>query len=317
MGARLLSALLVTLLMLPGCGGRRPVPHSTPADTLLPLNGTRLFVHWEGAGDAILVVHGGPLLDHGYLVEPLRPLASDHQLVFYDQRLSGRSDGHVDSASVTLDTFVADIEALRRELGVDRIHLLGHSWGGLLAMKYALAYPDRLLSLVLVSPMAPSAGLWQKEAGALQATITPADTAGMGGVRASAAFIQGDPAAIERMLQLSFRSQLHDPALAERLRFHIAEDYRERGRQLGRLMGELASYDLLEELAGLRVPTLVLYGASEVGAALGGDVLRATIPGATVQVVPDAGHFAFVERPAAFLLLAESFLERTGRRRRR
>lgn len=316
MGARVLPALFLTLLMLPGCGRSRPVPPAPPADTLLPLNGTHLFVHREGAGDAILVVHGGPLLDHGYLVEPLRPLADGHQLVFYDQRLSGRSDGDVDTASVTLDAFVADIEALRRTLGLDRIHLLGHSWGGLLAMKYALAYPDRLLSLILVSPMAPSAGLGQKEAAALRATIAPADTAGMGSLRASAGFSQGDPATIERMLQLSFRSQLHEPGLAERLRFHIPGDYRERGRQLGRLMGELGSYDLLEELAELRVPALVLYGASEVGASLGGDVFRATIRDVTVEVVPNAGHFLFLERPAAFLPLVESFIGRTGRSRR-
>ena len=315
MSARVLPVLL-TLLVLPGCGGSRPTPQATTGDTLLPLNGTRLFVHGEGAGDAILVVHGGPLLDHGYLVEPLRPLAADHQLVFYDQRLSGRSDGRVDSASVTLDAFVADIEALRQALGLARMHLLAHSWGGLLAMKYALAYPDRLLSLVLVSPMAPSAGLWQEEAAALRTTIGPADTAGMGSLRASEAFARGDPAAIERMLQLSFRSQLHDPALAERLRFHIAEDYRERGRQLGRLMGELGSYDLLEELAALRVPTLILYGASEVGASLGGDVFRTVIPDATLEVVPDAGHFAFLERPDAFLPLVESFIARAERLRR-
>ncbi|MBW3554015.1 MAG: alpha/beta hydrolase [Gemmatimonadetes bacterium] len=307
--SRLLLALLLASALLPACGGVRPREAAAPADTLLPLNGTRLFVHREGAGDAIIVVHGGPLLDHGYLVEPLRPLAGDHQLVFYDQRLSGRSDGRVDSASVTLDAFVADLEALRRALGLDRIHLLAHSWGGLPAMKYALAYPDRLLSLVLVSPMAPSAELRQREAAALRATIEPADTAGLGALRASAGFAAGDPATIERMLQLSFRSQLHDPGLAEGLRFHIPEDYRERGRQLGRLMGELGSYDLLAELAELRVPTLVLYGASEVGVSLGGNAFRSTIPDVTLEVLPGAGHFAFRERPAAFLRLTRAFLK--------
>ena len=313
MSARGLRPILLSALALTACGGSRPPAAPAPADTLVPVHGTRLFVHREGAGDPVVVVHGGPLLDHGYLVEPLRPLAATHRLVFYDQRLSGRSDTPADTASVSLDTFVNEIEGLRRSLGLDRIHLLGHSWGGLLAMKYALAHPDRLLSLVLVSPMAPSAGLWQQEAAALRADVQPADTAGIGALRASAGYAEGDPATLERMLQLSFRSQLHDPDLAARLRFHIPADYRDRSRRLGGLMDELRSYDLLGPLAGLRVPTLVLYGASEVGARFGGEALRRALPRVSVEVLPHAGHFSFMERPDTFHGIVRPFLDRTGR----
>ena len=100
-------------------------------------------MHREGSGEPAIVIHGGPLLDHGYLQPYLAPLGDELELIFYDQRLSGRSDGVVDSASVRLDTFVDDIEALREALGLERVHLIAHSWGGLLAMKYATAHPDR------------------------------------------------------------------------------------------------------------------------------------------------------------------------------
>lgn len=308
------AALLVAVgLFLAACGGSgAPGAAADAMDTLLAGNGTRLFVHVEGSGEPIVVVHGGPVLDQGYLVGPLRPLGADHELVFYDQRLSGRSDGSVDSASVTLASFVADLEGIRRQLGLGRIHLLGHSWGGLLAMEYALAHPDRLRSLVLVSPMPPSAALWQEEQAAVAASLAPEDTAGMGELRASGAFRAGDPAAIEEMLRLSFRSELADPALASSLRFHIEPDYGERSRQFGYLLPELMTYDLTGRLPGLRVPALVVVGAAETAAARTADTLRTLLPDVRVVTIPGAGHFSFLERPEAFLGVARSFLEGPG-----
>jgi len=272
------------------------------------VNGTHLWVHVEGSGEPMVVVHGGPVLDHGYLVGPLRFLARDHELVFYDQRLSGRSDGLVDSASVTLATFTEDIEALRRELGLGRIDLVGHSWGGLLAMEYAVAHPNALRSLVLVSPLPPSVGLWQAEQAAVAAALSPEDTAGMGAVRASPGFRDGDPAAIERMLRLSFRGELADPSVASSLSFRIEPDYRERSRQFARLAPDLSSFDLTGDLPRVRVPVLVVYGAAEAGAGAVADTLASLLPDAAVREIPRAGHFSFLERPEAFRSAVEAFL---------
>lgn len=305
--------LVATAALLGGCAGP-PAPDTVaPADTLLPVNGTHLFVHREGSGEPVLIVHGGPLLDHGYLVEPLRPLSDDFELVFYDQRLSGRSDGTVDTASISLAAFVADMEGIRTALGLEKIHLLGHSWGGLLAMEYALTHPDRLRSLVLVSPMPPSSALWQAEEAALRDQLQPADTAGMAELRRSPAMTALEPAAVERMLQLSFRPQLHDPTLAGELRFHIPDDYGHRSRQFARLGGELSTYDLLDSLPGLTVPTLLVHGDSEVTASIGVEALRATLPELTVHSIDRAAHFTFFERPVRFRRVVREFMDRRGR----
>lgn len=306
--------LLLQLVLVSSCNASEKAGNAAASttDSLVAVNGTRLYVHREGSGDPMVVVHGGPVLDHGYLVEPLRPLGEDHELVFYDQRLSGRSAGSVDSASVTLHNFVADLEGLRRKLGLARIHVLGHSWGGLIAMKYALEHPDRLRSLVLVSPMAPSAGLWQKAESAAQAAVAPRDTAGMGKLRASAAFKAGEPEAIEKMLRLSFRSQLADSSQAPLLRFHIEEDYRERSRQFGYLLPELTTYDLTGALQKLRIPTLLVFGAMERGAQPTADTLKTLLPQVTVERIAGAGHFAFLARPAAFRNVVRSFLRVKG-----
>lgn len=294
-----------------------------PSDTLVAVNGTRLWVHVEPrfedeevghiGSEAILVVHGGPLLDHGYLVEPLRPLAAAAPLVFYDQRLSGRSDGVTDppdgAPELSLATFVEDIEALRVELGLDRIHLLGHSWGGGLAMRYAIAHPDRVQSLILVSPPAPSFDMAERETRAQMASLEPADTAGLGALRGSEAMARGDPDAIERMLRMSFRGQLVDRSLADELEFEIPDDYTARSGALRALAPELATADLTGALRDLPVPSLVVYGASEAAAELTGPAFDALLPDVRVEVIEGAGHFAFMERPETFRSVVREFLE--------
>lgn len=296
-----------------GSGGESAGAPAAVADTLLPVNGTRLFVHREGMGAPAIVIHGGPVLDHGYLSPHLEPLARDLELVYYDQRLSGRSDGVVDSASVRLATFVDDIEALRTELGLGQVHLIAHSWGGLLALSYALAHPDEVRSLVLVSPMPPSTALWQDEQEAFGAQLTPEDTAGMGALGATEAFRAREPAAVEAALKHGFRSQFHDPDQAASLSFHIGPDFGERSRQFGFMVSDLTGFDLVEGLRTLEIPTLVVYGADEPGARIGGDVLVEAMPQARRVILDDAGHFAFMEVPAEFTRVVRAFLDEVVR----
>lgn len=288
------------ILLLCGCAGPPAQSNAPPsaAGTLVEVNDTRLFVCVEGAGEPALVIHGGPLLDHGYLAKHLAPLGNELELIFYDQRLSGRSDGVVDSASVRFSTFVQDADALLSAMDRPKAHLIGHSWGGLLAMQYALAHPERVHSLILLDPMAPSSALWQQEEAALGAALTPSDTAGAGELRASAAFAAGDPAAIEAVLRHSFRSQFHAPELASPLDFHIEPDYRERSRQFGYLMPELVGYDLVDRLRTVQIPALIIFGAEEPGLRIGGEVLRNSLSSSTGVSIPEAGHFPFIERPA-------------------
>lgn len=273
-----------------------------------PINGTELLVHREGRGEPVVIVHGGPLLDQQYLRAPLHPLADDHELIFFDQRLSGGSAGRVDSASMRLDTLVADIEAIRQRLGSERIHLLGHSWGGLLALRYAITHPDRLASLILVSPMPPAVSLWAEEERLLAGRVATDDSIAMAELRATPAFAAREPGAVARMLRLSFRAQFHEPALADSLRIDPPADYAARSEQFGHLAVDLTSYDLRPDLRRVAAPTLLVFGADEPGAELSGRVLADSIPGARLEVIPEAGHFSFLEAPDRFLAVVRDFM---------
>jgi proline iminopeptidase len=108
-----------------------------------------LFVKVMGQGYPLLLMHGGPSLDHTTLL-PLEPLADQFTLIFYDHRCNGRSEG-ADVTSMTLENLTADAEALRQALGFDQWAVLGHSFGGNVALEYALRYPQSLSRLILMN----------------------------------------------------------------------------------------------------------------------------------------------------------------------
>jgi len=102
----------------------------------------------------LLVVHGGPGFPHDYLGDLARLSDAGRPVVFYDQLGCGKSEHPDDPALWVMDTFVEELAAVRAALGLDRVHLLGHSWGGWLALEYALSKPGGLASLVLASTCA-------------------------------------------------------------------------------------------------------------------------------------------------------------------
>src|SRR5690606_29434593 len=99
------------------------------------------------------VLHGGPGFSMAYLVDDLTPLATRLVLVFYDQRGTGRSTLVSDSTSLDARRFVEDLEAVRREFGLERMKVLAHSWGAGLVALYGQEYPERLDRMVLVGPV--------------------------------------------------------------------------------------------------------------------------------------------------------------------
>ena len=156
-----ITTVLTTLICL-ACA---PKHSPTVAEGKIYSNGTQLYYKTIGAGQPVVIVHGGPLLDHSYFLPSFEQLAQDFQLIFYDQRLSGRSDPNADTSTIRMRVFVEDIEKLRDSLKLGRVHLLGHSWGGLIAMHYAIKHGTNLRSLTLSNSMSASSAIWQEEGG--------------------------------------------------------------------------------------------------------------------------------------------------------
>jgi proline iminopeptidase len=106
-----------------------------------------LYAREVGQGTAIIILHGGPDFDHSYLLPELDRLSDSFHLIYYDQRGRGRSADRVQPEDVTLASDVADLEKVRQYFHLGSVVLLGHSWGTVLALEYALRYPERLSRL--------------------------------------------------------------------------------------------------------------------------------------------------------------------------
>jgi len=112
----------------------------------------RLQIREIGAGPSIVVLHGGPDFGYDYLLPELDRLAERFRLVDYDQRGRGRSADGVRPEDVTIESEIDDLDLLRRHLALESMAVLGHSWGGLMAMEYASRYPNACLGTTPVSP---------------------------------------------------------------------------------------------------------------------------------------------------------------------
>lgn len=303
--------LIITVCILPilkSCGEAESQPEHPVQEGTLSINGTEIYYNIVGEGEPIVVIHGGPVLDHGYLESSFEPLAQSYKLLYYDQRLSGRSSADVDPSGITLDDFVEDIEALRQEFQFDSVHLLGHSWGGLLAMKYAIKYPSNLNSLILLNSMPANTEDWRQESQMVARRTSVEDSLERQKIMSSELFQNNPPKAIEELLIISFRNQFENPALADSLDFYIPEDYMVRSRRFGSLMAELSNYDLYDPLSSLQIPTLLVYGSSEPAVEISGQKLESTISNSHLSVIQNSGHFPFIEQPDQLMNELKTFL---------
>src|SRR5689334_10729230 len=125
---------------------------ATGYESRIPVGNAQLYSREIGHGTAIIVLHGGPDFDHSYLLPELDRLSNSYHLIYYDQRGRGRSADGVKPEDVTLASDIADIEKVRQYYHLDSVVLLGHSWGTVLALEYALRYPGRVSHMILMNP---------------------------------------------------------------------------------------------------------------------------------------------------------------------
>lgn len=290
-------------------GMTRRVRQAAVEEGFVRVNGVELFFRAAGSGEPVVVLHGGPSPGSRYLVPLVERLAGEFRVVAYDQRGTGRSSFPSDSA-MSRDRFVDDLEDLREVLGFERIHLVGHSWGGHIALTYAVRHPDRLRSLALVGTTEPGSRYDEEFRENLDARRTAADSTALAGLFGSAGFERGDVATLDRVYRVVYRSWFADPALAERLSFGVDREMAEKGRATARLFAESSlPVDLWEELATLSVPVLVVHGARDPVPVAMARELVTTVPDGAFVGVERAGHFPWVERPDVVYPALRRFLE--------
>jgi len=267
----------------------------------------RLFYRTVGDGPVNVVIPAA-----AYLEEALRPLArSGRRLVFYDLRARGRSDAG-DRALVTLDRQIADLEALRRSLGIDSMVLIGWSGLGMEMAVYTMRHPERVTRLVQVAPVAArdepyNTQAYETRTNRIDTTAVNARFAG----RESGGYTD-DPGGFCRALAAltepaSFADPTNMAAVPDVCRF--PNEYPDSLNVLFEaLLGSFAGYDWRDSIAQIGVPRLVIHGAQDAFPLEGS---REWVPpgsNARILVIEGAGHFPFLEQPEVFFPAVEAFL---------
>lgn len=281
-----------------------------PVEGLVDVPGGRVWTgsHGDGSATPLLVLHGGPGMPSYYL-EPLAALAADRKVVFYDQLGCGRSERPDDASLWTIERSVAEVEAVRQQLGLGRVHVLGHSWGGFLALAYGSRHGDDLASLVLSSPLVSTAG-WMEDATELlgrlplgvRATIEEHEVRGAfdepAYVRATAVFNRRFLCNLDPWPEVLVRT-LHELGEGPYRTMWGPSEFTQ--------TGNLGGADLTSSLSGLRWPSLWI-GGDQDEVAPSRLARFAEQASGRVEVVEGGSHCVHLEQPERYLRVVGEFL---------
>lgn len=270
--------------------------------TQLPLGDGVVAYHVTGTGGGtpLVIINGGPGLDHRYLhiSDVWRRFGPTRRVVLFDQPGTGQSSPIGAQDTITIERVLDGIEAIRGALGAGRVHLLGHSWGGYLALAYAIRQPDRVSRIVLVGSAAPD---WSSTE-VLFPSLFP-DSLARG-----AAWRLDDPKGLQEDFRRHVYMGMQSPEARSRVLAKLDSlPYNRRHGQL--LVAQARAYDLKPLLAGIAVPTLVTTGRYDANIAPRTSwLIHRAIPGSRFAVFERSGHYPMFEEPDAFVAVVERFL---------
>jgi proline iminopeptidase len=278
----------------------------------IPVEGAEIYYRQVGQGRPVIVLHGGFDLDHAYFLPDMDRLADSSRLIYYDQRGRGKTVGNVENISIKSE--MHDLDAVREYFELESVALLGHSWGGVLAMEYAVRHPGHVSHIILVGTGPASQEdielylqEWSRRSSPHEEEIRA--------LRSSESYKAGDPIALADWYRIYFSTTIKDPEALGRLNLSLEGFTNEmvlRGRAIEeRLWGETwgaKGYSLIPKLKELTNPALVIHGDYDFIPLETAKRIARAMPAARLVILKECGHFPYLERPAEFCGAIDDFL---------
>lgn len=292
-------------------------------DGFVDSHGALIYYQSMGQGAPLMIVHGGPGASHDYFLPYLLPLMRTSRLVFIDERGSGKSSKLEDPKQYTIANMVEDIEAVRQSLGLGKISLLGHSFGGALVQAYAFKYQKNLSHLILGSTFASTKELNHALA-KMKAEMDPKERERVNALEAAGLFGKGEiwehGRYSEEYAKLAWGKGYfpyvyqnrpdpnYDPLSSNT---GTAWDvYREMWGSDGEFVvdGNLKEVEYVGQLSQIKVPTLILVGDHDESDPKMSQEMHEKIAGSQLVILPNSGHMTFVDQPEQFLKAVRDFV---------
>jgi proline iminopeptidase len=324
MKVRLFVAILALTHVTPWAVDSPVTPQTgrsaSPSESRVPVGNASLYSREIGRGQPIIVLHGGPDFDHSYLLPDLDRLADTFRLIYYDQRGRGQSSDRVKPEDVSLVSDIDDLDKVRRHFQLESAALLGHSWGAVLALEYAIRNPARVSHLILMNP-APASASDYAVLREFYIQKLGADMDRQRAIMASASYKEGDPETVAARYRLHFKPALKQPQDYEKLMATMRAGFISQGKdgivkaravedRLMRDTWQLDGYDLLSRLRMLAMPALVIYGDHDFIPADIAQHIAHAIPNARLVTLKDCGHFAYLECADGVRKALDDFFQR-------
>ncbi|HLY31587.1 MAG TPA: proline iminopeptidase-family hydrolase [Ktedonobacterales bacterium] len=284
----------------------------------IPFHGYRTWYRIVGdpANDTqrppVIVLHGGPGVPHDYL-ENLEALAdSGRRVIFYDQLGCGRSDQPHQPDLWTVPLYVEELGVVRQALGLDRVHILGQSWGGMLAMEYALTQPGGVASLIIESSPS-SIPLWVAEANRLRDELPPDVQATL--LRHEQDGTTDSPDYQQVMLVFYNRHVCRMqpwPDYVQRALENMGQEVYNtmNGPSEFHVIGTLKDWDITPRLGEIRLPTLLLSGRYDEATPRVMEVVHQGIAGSEWVIFEQSSHMSHCEEESRYLDVVNAWLSR-------
>lgn len=259
----------------------------------------RLAYQRYGSGTPRLVfLMGGPGIDPAVAAPLVADLAHQTEVVVFHQRGTGASyDAPASPDDLTIAGAIADLEALRVALGRETLDLVGQSWGSMLAMAYAAAYPACVASLALLNPGGPNMHFMRSFGRRVMAKLTPDERA---------AYAKTSPATPDH-LRIELLGDVHDRANAQTLLATLGPRSANERVFSAMMRDAMKHYDVVAALRGFAKPVLLLFGDDDPSLAAK-DELVELFPDARLVTIPEAGHLGWLDQPVAYRSAVVAFV---------
>jgi proline iminopeptidase len=264
-----------------------------------------------GAGLPLLAVHGGPGLPHNY-ISSLERLANEREVIFWDQLGCGNSERPSNVGLWTIERSVAEMDAVVQTLGLNRFHVFGNSWGGMLAQQYVLDVTSGAVSLTISNSIA-SIPQFSEIVARLKAELDPATQSAIDRHEAAGTTYSTEYQAAIRTWNETYLCRVR-PWPNE-----LQEAYRGMGAEIFetmfgpsdfRIVGTIRSWDVLDRLPEIALPTLVLAGRFDECAPEHMWEMHQRIAGSRFELFESTAHMPFIEEPHRFDQVMRDFLRR-------
>jgi len=283
-------------------------------------DGVRLFYKIVGSGaETLVAVHGGPAVSLTSILPDLEPLARTRRVIYYDQRGGGRSDLIKDGEKLSITKHIQDLEAVRTHFKLDKMTLLGNSWGGVLIGFYAAAHPDRVERLIFHSPGPPTKVFLNEmrdEVGRrMRRHYGDAEVKRLSPLSHPETWLNApDPRAVCREMYKTIAA-VYVFSLESLKQFKgdlcsgPEETLRRNRLVVHQIWRSLGDFNLLPSLGFVKAPALVIHGTADVIPGKASEAWAGALPNARLLLIEKSGHMPQFEQPEIFFRAVETFLK--------